>query len=87
MFMFGAGADAEVLDSLRELDCDFRRGNLCIFAAYTRPLALLSLQARFDGAKRGRLLKSYNLQHAEVGVVADYLKYVPCLCHKVEAMI
>jgi hypothetical protein len=28
------------------------------------------------GAKRGRLLKSYNLQHAEVGVAADYLKYV-----------
>jgi hypothetical protein len=26
------------------------------------------------GAKRGHLLKSYNLQHAEVGVAADYLK-------------
>jgi len=28
------------------------------------------------GAKRGALLKSYNLQHAEVGVAADYPKYV-----------
>lgn len=26
------------------------------------------------GAKRGPLLRSYNLQHAEVGVAADYLK-------------
>jgi hypothetical protein len=28
------------------------------------------------GNKRGSLLRSYNLQHAEVGVAADYLKYV-----------
>ncbi|KAF4624067.1 hypothetical protein G7Y89_g14108 [Cudoniella acicularis] len=28
------------------------------------------------GVKRGHVLKSYNLQHAEVGVAADYLKYV-----------
>lgn len=34
-----------------------------------------------SGAKRGSLIKSYNLQHAEVGVAADYLKYIPALLH------
>jgi hypothetical protein len=28
------------------------------------------------GAKRGCLMKSYNLQHADVGIAADYYKYV-----------
>jgi hypothetical protein len=34
------------------------------------------------GAKRGHLLKSYNLQHAEVGVAADYLKYISLPYHR-----
>jgi hypothetical protein len=28
------------------------------------------------GTKRGQFLRSYNLQHADVGIAADYFKYV-----------
>ena len=29
------------------------------------------------GTQKGTLLQSYNLTHADVGIAADYLKYVP----------
>lgn len=34
------------------------------------------------GKKKGHLLKSYNLQYADVGIAADYYKYVAQLMYK-----